>query len=51
MYALDAIVQAIDAGDCVHVAFLVLRKAFDSLDHCILLQHIQKLGVTGAELR
>ena len=28
-----------------------MRKAFDSLDHCILLGRLQKLGVTGVELR
>ena len=46
MYAVDTIVQAVDAGDCVCAAFLNLRKAFDSLDHCILLGRLQKLGVT-----
>ena len=51
MYAVDTIVQAVDAGDCVCAAFLDLRKAFDSLGHCILLGHLQKLGVTNVELR
>ena len=51
MYAVDTIVQAGDAGDCVCAAFLDLRKAFDSLDHCILLGRLQKPGVTGVELR
>ena len=51
MYAVDTIVWAVDAGDCVCAAFLDLRKAFDSLDHCILLRRLQKLGVTGVELR
>ena len=51
MYAVDTIVQAVKAGDCVCAAFLDLRKAFDSLDHCILLGHLQKLGVTGVEIR
>ena len=32
-------------------AFLDLKKAFDSLDHCILLQHISDLSVTGSVLR
>ena len=44
MYAVDTIVQAVDAGDCVCAAFLDLRKSFDSLDHCILLGRLQKLG-------
>ena len=30
-------VQSVDAGRTVCVSFLDLRKAFDSLDHCILL--------------
>ena len=51
MYAVDTIVQAVDAGDCVCAAFLDLRKEFDSLDHCILLGRLPKLGVTGVELR
>ena len=37
MYAVDTIVQAVDSGDCVCAASFDLRKAFDSLDHCILL--------------
>ena len=53
MYTVDTIyiVQTVDTGDCVSAAFLDLRKAFDSLDHCILLGRLQKLGVTGVELR
>ena len=51
MYAVDTIVQAVDGGNCVCAAFLDLRKAFDSLDHSILLQRLQKLGVMGVELK
>ena len=38
LYAADRIVQAVDAGSHVCVAFLELRKAFDSLDHSLLLE-------------
>ena len=51
MYAVDTIVQAVDGDNCVCAAFLDLRKAFDSLDHCILLQRLQKLGIMGVELK
>ena len=51
MYAVDTIVQAVDGGNCVCAAFLDLRKAFDSLDHSILLQRLQKLGVMGVKLK
>ena len=50
LYAVDTITQALDNGDSVCAAFLDLRKAFDSLDHCLLLQRLFDLGVTGVEL-
>lgn len=34
-----------DKGNVVCSAFIDLRKAFDSLDYCLLLQRISKLGV------
>ena len=34
----DIISDSIDSGNAVCVAFLELKKVFDSLDHCILLQ-------------
>ena len=37
-------------GDSVCAAFLDLRKAFDSLDHCLLLKRLFDLGVSGVEL-
>ena len=37
LYAVDTITQALDAGNSVCAAFLDLRKAFDSLDHHVLL--------------
>ena len=40
LYAVDTITQALDNGDSVCAAFLDLKKAFDSLDHCLLLQRL-----------
>ena len=34
----------------VCATFLDLRKAFDSLDHTILLERLHQLGVSGTEL-
>ena len=47
---MDTITQALDNGDSVCAAFLDLRKAFDSLDHCLLLQRLFDLGISGVEL-
>ena len=45
MVATDTIVQALDNKLCSCVAFLDLQKAFDSLDHSILLQRLSTLGL------
>jgi len=50
LYAVDTIVNALDCGKVVCSAFLDLCKAFDSLDHTILLDWLSKLGVCGGEL-
>ena len=50
LYTVDTIIQALDNGDSVCAAFLDLRKAFDSLDHCLLLERLFDLGVSGVEL-
>ena len=50
LVAVDAIASALDKKLCACVAFLDLRKAFDSLDHCLLLQRLGTLGVAGTEI-
>ena len=45
------IVSALDKRFTVCAAFLDLRKAFDSLDHLILLEHLHQLGVCDMELK
>ena len=43
--AVDHTAALLDKGSVECAAFIVLRKAFDSLDHCLLLERISKLGV------
>ena len=44
LLAVDYIATLLDKGSVVCAAFINLRKAFDSLDHCLLLQRISDLG-------
>ena len=44
------IVASLDEGKAVCAAFLDLHKAFDSLDHCLLLERISNLGVSTSLL-
>ena len=45
LLAVDHVATSLDKGSVVCAAFIDLRKAFDSLDHCLLLQRISELGV------
>ena len=40
LLAVDHIAVLLDKGSVVCAAFIDLRKAFDSLDHCLLLERI-----------
>ena len=50
LFVTDTVTCTLDRGSTVCAAFLDLRKAFDSLDHTILLDCLHKLGVSGTEL-
>ena len=51
LVAVDNIVHLLDKGEAVCAAFLDLRKAFDSLDHHILLQRLYDVNVSPPVLR
>ena len=48
LLAVDNIVNSLDSEGAVCVAFLDFRKAFDSLDHCILLQRLYDVNVSSS---
>ena len=50
LFAVDTIANALDCRQTVRAAFLDLRKAFNSLDHVMLLERLGDLGVQGTEL-
>jgi exonuclease III len=47
---IDKITSAIDNGDYVFGVFLDLRKAFDTVNHQLLLKKLQKYGIRGIAL-
>ena len=51
LVAVDSIVHLLDRGETVCAAFLDLRKAFDSLDHHILLQRLYDVNVSPVVLQ
>ena len=51
LLAVDHIVSSLDCGKVVCAAFLDLRKAYDSLDHCTLLRRIGELGIAKSVLK
>ena len=48
---LDKISEALERGECVIGVFLDFSKAFDTVDHSILLKKMHKYGIQGLALR
>ena len=44
---LENLVKALDDGNCAVGIFLDFQKAFDTLDHCILLDKLHIYGIRG----
>ena len=51
MMLVDKITEALDQGEGVGGVFVDFYKAFDTVDHNILLQKMDKYGITGIELQ
>ena len=44
---LDDWTKALDDGSCIHACYLDMSKAFDRVDHSLLLRKLRELGITG----
>ena len=51
MMLVDKITEALDQGETVVGVFLDFSKAFDTVDHNILLKKMEKYGISGVELQ
>ena len=43
----ERVTKALDTGKCIVGVFLDLKKAFEYVDHCILLNKLEKYGIRG----
>ena len=50
MILMDKLIKSLDNGDCVIGVFLDFSKAFDTVDHVILLQKLEFYGIRGSAL-
>ena len=50
MILMDNLIKSLDIGDCVIGIFLDFSKAFDTVDHAILLQKLEFYGIRGSAL-
>ena len=48
---IDKITKSLDNGDIVISLFIDLKKAFDTVDHCILLRKLYAYGIRGTMLK
>ena len=51
MLLTDKIIEALDHGEYLIGVFLNFPKAFDTVDHAILLTRLRKCGVQGVKLQ